>query len=43
MSKETLRYDEESGIQLQFRTGTTAGTQKRPAMPKKIKGIPVNA
>lgn len=32
MSKETLRYGEESGTQLQFHTGTAAGTQKRPAM-----------
>ena len=31
MSKETLRYGEESGTQLQFHTGTAAGTQKRPA------------
>lgn len=30
--KETLRYDEESGTQLQFHTGTAGGDSTRPAM-----------
>jgi hypothetical protein len=32
VSKEPLRYGEEPGTQMQFHTGTAAGTQKRPAM-----------
>jgi hypothetical protein len=30
--QETLTYDEESGTQLQFHTGTADGGQRRPAM-----------
>jgi hypothetical protein len=30
--RETLRYDEESGTQLQFHTGTAGGDRRRPAM-----------
>jgi hypothetical protein len=30
--RETLRYDDESGTQLQFHTGTAAGIHRRPAM-----------
>jgi hypothetical protein len=30
--RETLKYDEESGTQLQFHTGTAGGYAKRPAM-----------
>ena len=30
--KETLKYDRESGTQLQFHTGTAAGSQRRAAM-----------
>jgi hypothetical protein len=30
--RETLRYDEESGTQLQFHTGTAGGDSRRPAM-----------